>query len=193
MFAGTRGEFGSNGSFLFRRAGLAFNVNAGFTGNEFTGEGYSVRQNFYSDSTNFLKTFSGFINRSLRPNFRASLDYEITRFHLLNVVLMYNQNRSDNDNGTTYQNINRFDQIYRLSHRTTGSTGYNFNPHLSVTYTLKTKTPGEALRLFTNINYSGHSNERLFYQQFLNPDNTFNGNDSTQLQATENLSRGYNI
>lgn len=193
LFAGSRGEFGGNASFSYRKNGLAINVNTGVSGNEYRGNGYSNRQNIYRDSTNFFKTKNQYANRTARPNFRANIDYEISKFHLINIVLLYNQNRFDNNNSITYQNINRFDQLYRLSQRTIGSNGGNYNPNLSFTYTYRTKVPGEVLRLFTSFNYSSNQSERLFYQQYFHPDYTFNGNESTQLQITDNLSRGYNL
>ncbi|RYF82556.1 MAG: TonB-dependent receptor [Chitinophagaceae bacterium] len=165
LFAGTRGEFGANGSFSYRKNGLAVNINAGFAGNQFNGNGYSIRQNLYNDSVNFFNTNSNYANQNIRPNLRANIDYEITKSHLLNFVLLYNQNRFDNNNGTTYRNINRFDELYRLSSRNIGSNGNNVNPNVSFTYTYKTKIPGEVLRLYTNFNYSDNENERLFYQQ----------------------------
>jgi hypothetical protein len=194
LFAGTRGEKGGNGSFSYRKNGLNINLNAGLVDNEFEGNGYSTRQNIYTDSSNFFKTANEYTNKSLRPNFRANIDYEITKSHLLNFVLQYNQNSFTNTNGITYKNINRFDELYRLSQRAITSMGSNYNPNLSLTYTFKTKQPGEVFRLFTSYNYSGNTNERLFYQQFLSPNYLFTaGNDSTQLQATDNISKGYNI
>jgi hypothetical protein len=193
IFAGTRGEFGANGSFSYRKNGLAINVNAGLAGNEFNGDGYSIRQNNYKDSTNFFNTNNQYTNQNTRPNFRANIDYEITKSHLLNFVLLYNQNSYDNINKTTFRNINRFDQLYRLSERTIRSEGDNFNPNLGFTYTYRSKVPGEVFRLFTNLNYSDNKSDRLFYQQFFNPDYTFNGNDSTQLQLTDNTAKGYNV
>jgi len=193
VFAGSRGELGANGSFSYRKNGLAINVNAGLAANEFNGNGYSIRQNIYRDSTNYFKTNNEYSNQNVRPNFRANIDYEINKFHLLNFVLMYNQNSFDNNNETIYRNINRFDELYRLSKRTIGSSGDNYNPNLSFTYTYKTKVPGEVLRLFINLNYSDNEMDRLFYQRFLNPDYIFTGDDSTQLQKTDNIARGYNI
>lgn len=193
LFAGTRGEYGSNGSFSYRKNGLAINANAGFAGNEFDGNGYSIRQNIYSDSTNHFNTNNQYKNHNLRPNFRANIDYEITKAHLLNAVLLYNGNDFDNQNSTTYQNLNRFDQLYRLSQRAIGSSGTGFNPNISLTYTFKAKRPGETFRIFSNWNYSDNKSERSFYQQFFNPDYSFNGNDSTQLQKNVNVSKGYNL
>lgn len=193
LFAGTRGEYGSNGSFSYRKAGLAINANAGFAGNNFNGNGYSVRQNIYADSSNHFNTDNKYSNDNVRPNLRVNIDYEITKTHLLNAVILYNGNDFDNDNNVTYKNINRFDQLYRLSRRSIRSKGAGINPNLSLTYTYRSKRPGEVFRLFTNFNYSDNDNDRSFYQQFFNPDLSFNGNDSTQLQNTATISRGYTV
>lgn len=193
VFAGSRGEYGSNGGFWYRKSGLTLNVNAGFSGNQFDGNGYSIRQNIYKDSANYFNTENNYSNRSLRPNVRANLDYEINKRHLLNAVLMYNGNGFDNNNLTWYKNINRFDQLHRLSNRNIGSSGESRNPSLSLNYTYRTNVPGEVLRLFTAFNSSVNENERLFYQRYFHPDYNFNGNDSTQLQQTNNLSSGYNL
>jgi outer membrane receptor protein involved in Fe transport len=194
LFAGSRGEAGGNSSLSYRRSGLSMNINAGLANNEFTGNGYSTRQNIYADSSNFFRTGNQYTNQSLRPNVRVNIDYEITKSHLLNFVMQYNQNSFDNSNAVTYRNINRFDELYRLSERAITSGGSNYNPNVSLNYTFKTKKPGELLRIFTSYNYSGNTSERMFYQQFLAPDYTFvPGNDSTQLQLNSTISKGYTI
>ncbi len=193
VFEGTRGEYGTNGSFSYRKNGLAINVNAGATGNQFVGYGYSHRQNIYKDSINFFNTNNDYTNKTIRPNFRANIDYEITKSHLLNFVVLFNQNNFDNNNETVFKNLNQLSELYRLSERFINSKGDNVNPNLSITYTYKTKVPGESFRLFTTLNYSISQSDRLFYQQFFNPDYTFNGNDTTQLQINDNISKGYNV
>src|SRR6266496_3778887 len=73
--AGTRGEASMNGSFTYRKKGLAININGGTGYNRFEGNGYSIRQNIYADSTNHLNTKNNYLNKSWRPNFRANVDY----------------------------------------------------------------------------------------------------------------------
>jgi hypothetical protein len=193
VFAGTRGEAGVNGSFLYRKSGFSLNANAGFANNEYRGNGFSSRQNNYADSSNFFKTRNAYQNQSYRPNIRISADYEIRKEHLLNFVFHYNRNRYDNVNQSFYQNINRFGELYRLSQRNIGSNGYNDNPNLSLNYTYKAKTPGEVLRVFANYNLSGNESDRNFYQQFLNADYSFTGTDSTQRQSNNTFSKGLNV
>jgi hypothetical protein len=52
---------------------------------------------------------------------------------------------------------------------------------------------GESLKIITGYNFSSSNNDRLFYQQFFNPDFTPNGLDSTQQQLNDTKTDGYNI
>ncbi|MFN2457560.1 MAG: outer membrane beta-barrel protein [Chitinophagaceae bacterium] len=193
VHAGTRGDAGMNGNINYRKQGFSININAGAGYNRFEGEGYSIRENLYRDSTNFFKTENNFLSKNLRPNFRANIDYDINKKHALNLTLNYNQNNFDNENFTEYRNINRLNSIYRLSERTIQSDGENYNPNLSLSYTLRTKKPGEVLKFITNANFSKSENNRHFYQEFLNPDDTPTGLDSTQQQINSNNTNGYNF
>ncbi|MBL0183943.1 MAG: hypothetical protein IPP96_17315 [Chitinophagaceae bacterium] len=56
------------------------------------------------------------------------------------------------------------------------------NPNFSLTYTHKGKTPGEVVKLITGINLNSNDVLRNYFQQYLNPDLTQTGLDSTQLQ-----------
>lgn len=193
LSAGTRGEANISGNYSYRRQGLAFTINAGAGYNLFQGNGNSVRNNIYADSSNFFTTSNHFINKNFRPNFRFNLDYDINKSQSLNLVFQYNQNNFRNENVTEYTNINRFDSIYKLSERTIRSEGFNHNPGISFTYALKGRVPGEMLKIISGANLSIHSNDRDFFQQFFNPDHTPNGLDSTQNQLTDNKGSGYNI
>lgn len=183
---GTRGEASVNGSFNYRKQGFAFSINAGAGYNRYLGNGYSVRNNLYADSSNFFNTTSGYTNKNLRPNFRFNLDYDFSKHHLLNLVLHYNQNDFDNYNTTEYRNINRFDELWKLSEREIQSTGTAYNPNTSLTYTWKGK-PGETLRFISSYQFSRNENNRDFYQQFFYPDFSPTGVDSMQRQ--DNLTR----
>lgn len=190
--AGTRGEAGLNGSFSYRKKGIAINVNAGTGYNHFEGHGYSVRQNIYTDSTNYFKTKSRYINENWRPNFRANIDYDISKNQSLNFVLSYNQSDFRNKSLTEYTNINRFDSIYKLSERTIGSTGDNYSPNLNFSYSLRGKE-GAIFKIITGFNFSSSLNDRDFYQQYFYPDHSANGIDSTQQQLNDTKTNGYNV
>ncbi|MEK7227168.1 MAG: outer membrane beta-barrel family protein, partial [Bacteroidota bacterium] len=71
--------------------------------------------------------------------------------------------------------------------------GDSYNPHFNFTYTRKGKMAGESLKIITGTNFSFNTSDRRFYQQYLNPDHSYNGVDSTQKQFNDNKSNGYSI
>jgi hypothetical protein len=191
LTAGTRGEASFNASFTYRNKGLAININAGGGYNQYQGNGYSTRNNIYTDSSNFFNTTNNYTNKGLRPNFRANVDYDFNKNNLLNFVFSYNQNDFDNSNITEYRNINRNDELWRMSRREVLSEGSSRSPNLSLSYTWKGK-PGETLRIITGYNLSFNESDRDFYQQFFNPDLTPNGIDSAQQQLNDTRINSYN-
>jgi hypothetical protein len=193
LSAGTRGEGGLNGNFNYRKNKIAINVNAGAGFNRFEGSGNSERKNTYLDSSNFFNTQNNYLNKNTRPHLRVNMDYDISKNQGLNFVAQYNQNDFNNRNTTEYTHINRFEEIYKLSERTIHSEGNNYNPNLNLTYTRKGKQAGEQLKIITSANFSINKNDRVFYQQFFNPDHSPNGVDSTQQQVTDTKSNGFNV
>lgn len=195
LSAGTRREAGVNASFNYRKNKLAININAGAGFSRFGVNGNSTRKNLYADSVNYLNTVSNSVNQSMRPNFRLNVDYELKKYHQLNATFNYNVNDFNNQNDTRYINLNRFDQIYKLSERSIENEGLNFNNQLNVTYTIKSKNPGEQFRIILGAGNSKNNSDRLFYQEYFNPDFTPNGLDSTQKQdnTTKNTSFNYRI
>jgi hypothetical protein len=181
---GSRGELGVSSNISYRKNKLAINANAGIGYNEFDGNSYSRRQNIYTDSTNYFNTnaVNGSINR--RPNFRLSIDYDFNKKNAINFTVGYNGNNANSENTTEYINLNRLNEIYRLSNRTTGNNTTSNNPSFSATYTLKTKDPKEVLRIIATANFNNNNIARDFYQQFFNPDYSPTGFDSTQQQIT---------
>ncbi len=193
LSAGTRGEVSVNGNYTYRKQGLAISLNAGGSYGRIGGEGYSIRNNIYADSSNFFNTSSSNRNRSVRPSFRFNMDYDLNKFQSFNVVLQYNQADTRSYSQTEYTNINRFGNIYRLSERNIGSTSSNYNSSLNLSYLLRTKKPGEIFRLIGSINLSTNKSDRDFFQQFFNPDHTPNGIDSTQVQLNNTKNNGYTV
>lgn len=189
--AGTRGEYSINGTYNYRKQGLALSINSGIGYNLLNGNGYSIRNNIYTDSSNFFNTTNQFRNKSIRPNFRVNLDYDFNKKNSINLILNFNQYSFDNFNSTEYRNINRFSELWKLSRRDIGSEGDNINPSLGLNYTWKGK-PGEILRVISGLNFSFNNSDRDFYQQFFNPDYTFN-TDSTQEQLNNTKINAHNL
>ena len=182
---GTRGENGINGNFAYRKNKIALNVSAGFGYNEFEGSSYSNRQNIYIDSVNYFNTTGINGNNSLRPNVRASFDYELNNHHAFNFTAFYNSSTAASNNNNQYTNINSNNLIYRLSNRFTATNSTSASPNFNATYTNKGKKPGVIFKIITGVNFGINNNERDYYQQFLNPDYSFTGTDSSQQQDTK--------
>lgn len=189
---GTRGDVTVNGSFTYRKQGLAININAGGGYSNYQGNGYSIRNNIYTDSSNFFNTTNEYTNKGVRPNFRANIDYDFNKNNILNLVIGYNQNNFDNTNITDYKNINRHGQLWKASRRNVHSEGNNYSPNFSASYTLKGRL-GEQFRVIGTYNYSSSFSDRDFYQQFFNPDLAPNGVDSTQEQLNDTKISGHGL
>jgi hypothetical protein len=193
IYAGSRGQTGISTNFNYRKQGFAINLNAGLAYNEFQSDGYSNRTNIYKDSSNELNIINRSLNKGIRPSIRLNVDYELNKRNSFNFVAQYNQNNSDNNGFNRYTNRNRFDEISKLSERTVGSEGNNRTPSLNLSYIRKGKRPGEQLRVISAANFGWNQNVRNFFQQFLNPDDTPNGIDSTQRQTNRTRSNGYSL
>lgn len=190
---GTRGEAGINASFGYRKNKFSLNVSAGFGYNKYQGNSYSIRQNMYADSINFFNTISENYSINKRPNGRLSLDYEFNKRNNLNFTLQYNANNAGSNSSNEYTNLNRFNAIYRLSDRFINTATQSHNPYFNFTYTLKSKLPGEVLRIISGFNFNQSEADKDFFQQFLNPDHTQTGIDSTQQQITRVKSNTFNL
>jgi hypothetical protein len=190
---GTRGEAGINGNFGYRKNKFALNVNAGYGYNSYEGNSYSKRQNMYADSTNFLNTIATSNSNNKRPNARVSLDYDINKRNNLNFTFLYNANNAGSYSSNEYTNLNRFSAIYKLSDRFINTATQSHNPNFNLTYTIKGKDPGEIFKVIAGANFNVSGVEKDFFQQFLNPDNTLTGIDSTQQQITDVKSNNINL
>ncbi len=181
---GSRGEAGMSGSLMYRKNKFNLNFSPGISNNQYRGSSYSIRQNLYADSSNFLKTDGTSKSENLRPNARFALDYELSKRNLFGIVLTYNSNDNEGEGNTQYRHINRYGDIYRNSLRNTLSDAESQNPALNFSYTRKGKNPAEQLKFFAGFYRNRNTSERTFYQQYLEPDGSFTGNDSMQVQQT---------
>lgn len=193
IYAGSRGQTGVSTNFNYRKQGFAINLNGGVAYNEFQSDGYSNRTNVYKDSSNQLNIINRSFNKSVRPSFRLNVDYELDKRNSLNFVAQFNQSNSNNRGFNRYTNVNRFEEIARLSERTVASEGNSRNPSINFSYTRKGKRPGEQLRILSAVNFGWNQNVRNFFQEFLNADDTPNGIDSTQRQTNRTRSNGYSV
>ncbi len=182
---GTRGENGLNGSFSYRKNKIALNASAGFGYNAFEGNSYSNRQNIYTDSINYFNTTGNNDNNALRPNARISLDYEQSKHRAFNFTTYFNSSTAESNSSNQYTNINSGNLIYRLSNRFITTAGSSASPGFTGSYTVKGKLPTTVFRIVGSVTLGNNENDRDYYQQYLNPDYSFNGTDSSQQQRTQ--------
>jgi outer membrane receptor protein involved in Fe transport len=193
LSAGTRGEASVNGNYTYRKQGFAMSFNAGASYGRYLGNGYSQRTNLYNDSSNYFNTANNYTNNFFRPSFRFNMDYDFNKFQSINVVLQLNSNDYLNRSNTEYTNINRFGDVYKISDRSIRTDGNAYNGSLNLSYLLRTRRPGEQLRVIVSTNLSSSNSDRDFYQQFFYGDHTPNGIDSTQQQLNRNKNEGHVI
>ena len=190
---GTRGEAGINGSTSYRKNKFAINFSTGFGYNEYRGNSYSNRQNIYTDSANYFNTVGHNSSNNRRPNARLNVDYDLNKRNNVNFTAQYNANDAGNSSGNEYSNINRYNLLYKLSDRNIDNSTNSWNPNLNFTYTRKGKDPKEIFKLISGFNFSASNYEKDYYQQYLNPDYSFTGIDSTQQQNTAVKSHSMNL
>ena len=193
--AGTRGESNVNGSMNMRKKGLSLQVSAGTGQNRFEGDGNTIRENRYADSSNKLITRNHFVNRSLRPNLRVNLDYDINPRNIIGATLMFNSHDYRNRSGIDYANENRYGMVYRRSDRGIMSDGENLNPSANLSYTRKGKTRGEQLRVIGSFSLSNTDAVKDFRQVFYDGDYIPTGKDTAQEQydLTKNKSMQFRV
>lgn len=192
-YGGTRGEYGANTNISYRTHRLALNFSIGEGYNRFIGNGWSHRTNVYADSTNQLNKNNSFTNRNTRPNGRLSLDYDFDKYNSVNAVLQVNQNSYDDNSVIDYASVSGHGETYNLSSRSSHDKGYNFNPNGNISFRHRGKSPDEVLELTASYSYGKNYENQSFYQQYLNPDSSFSGADSSQRQHEDSRIYSYEL
>jgi hypothetical protein len=190
---GTRGEAGANGNISYRKNKFALNFILGYGYNEYRGNSYSKRENIYTDSVNYFNTTGESHSNNRRPNVRLSIDYELNKRNSFNFTSQYNANDAGSGSLTSYSNIDRDLMLYKLSDRNINNNTNSWNPNLNFTYSYKGKNPKEVFKVITGFNFNAGNTGKDFYQQYLNPDLSLTGYDSTQQQETNVKSNSYSV
>ena len=180
---GSRGEAGASASFNLRKKGLSIQFNTGTTHGNYRGEGGSIRENRFKDSTNQLITESRFNNRFMRPVARLNIDQDIDPRNTIGITVEGNINDYDDLRIIDYTNVNRLAKEYRRSERSISSTGININPTINLSYLYKGKQKGETLRFIFGGGISNTEGVKDFLQTFTDGDYNSLGRDSAQEQG----------
>lgn len=190
---GTRGDGNISTNVSYRNKKITLTAIVGMGFNKISGYNYSIRTNYYTDSSNQFKTDGNYLNKNSRPNYRVQFDYELNKFNNMSFVANSNKNFYDNNFFIEFKNINRFNEIYKLSQRNIETDGVGNNHSISYSFNHKGKNPQEKLQFITSVNFNKNANDRTFFQQFLNNNYTPNGIDSTQIQTTNNSNSSVNV
>ena len=188
VMAGTIGQTNANINLNYRNKKITFSGVAGMNIARVTGNSYSLRENQYKDSTNEFETISSYTNRSTRPNFRVQMGYEMNTRNLWSLTVQGNGNWYENSSISTYSNINRFDEVWKLSQRHNRSEGNNVSVQTQLGYTWFGKNRAEKLQVVASYTPANGELDRLFFQEFLTPEFEKTGVDSTQGQNSRNPS-----
>ncbi len=186
VMAGTIGQTNANINLNYRNKKITFSGVAGVNIARVTGNGYSLRENEYKDSSNQFETISSYTNRSTRPNLRMQAGYEMNARNLWSLTIQGNGNFFNNQSLSTYKNINRFGELWKLSQRLNLTEGENLSLQTQVGYTWFGKNRAEKLMVIASYTPAGSESDRLFHQEFLTPDFEKTGIDSTQGQKSRN-------
>jgi hypothetical protein len=192
-YAGTRGEYGANGNISYRDHKLALNFSAGEGYNKYTGSGWSHRTNNYPDSTDKLLTSNNFHNTNTRPNARFSMDYDFDKNNSINFVSQINQNQYNDHSLTDYTSINQYADPYNVSNRLTQDIGYDLAPSGNLSFRHRGPLPEEQLEITGSYSYAHNWSNIAYFQQYLNPDSTSSGVDSSQRQPQNEHTYNYEL
>ncbi len=190
---GSRGEAGASASFNLRKKGLSIQFNTGATRGNYLGEGGSVRENRFKDSTNQLITESRFNNRFMRPVARLNIDQDIDPRNTIGITVEGNINDYNDLRIIDYTNVNRIGKEYRRSERRISSTGINLNPTINLSYQYKGREKGETLRFIFGAGMSSIDGSKDFLQTFTDGDNNSLGRDSAQEQGESTFNRNVQL
>jgi ferric enterobactin receptor len=193
LSGGTRGEGSLNANISYRNKQLSVNTTVGVGASLYTGNSYSKRENFYTDSSNFFNSASEYRNKNLRPNFRVQADYDFDKRNTANFTYQGNLNYFDNLSQASYANINYLHEAYKRSNRTNASEGMGYGHGITLAYTHRGKNNAEWLRFTAQGNIGKNDNDKDFHQQFLNPDFSGTGVDSTQSQYFDNYNKSASL
>ncbi len=190
--AGTRGEESFSGNVSYRDKNFSTNNVVGISTNNYVGNGYSNRTNYYTSGTSYNNTINNWVNKNTRPSLRSQVDYEFNKQNAVNLTYQGNLNYFDNKTNTQYLNLNSLQQVTKNSNRKNGSDGNGYNHNITISHTWKGKTIGEILRSSINIGIGKNDNGKDYFQQYLNSTFGIIG-DSTQSQYFDSYNNTLNI
>lgn len=88
--AGTGDKYNAAATLSYRNSKVNVYANYGFRSNNRTGSGSTLRQNFLSDTTFFLRQNSTSLNKNISHNIKAGIDFYLNDKNTIGVSVLYN-------------------------------------------------------------------------------------------------------
>lgn len=166
--AGTGDKYNAAAALSYRNSKINVYANYGFRSNNKTGDGTAFRQNYFTDTTFFLRQNNRSLNKNISHNIKGGLDFYINDKNTIGGSVMYNTG-SEKSNET----INFFEAD--LNDITGASYARDVNTDevpISIDYNLNyrktfTKPKQELLFDATYSDASGKKNERYVERDYM--------------------------
>lgn len=99
---GTGDKYNASASISYRNAKVNVYANYGFRSNNKTGGGSSLRQNFFTDTTFFLRQEFNSLNKNISHNVKGGVDVYLNDKNTIGVSALYNTGSESSDERITY-------------------------------------------------------------------------------------------
>lgn len=193
IYYGTRGETGSSFATTYKKNKISTQFNIAVSDNKFIGNSYSIRQNNYKDSSNYLNAKSNYVNKSFRPSLRWNTDLDINKRNSVNFSININTNSGTNNSETDFSNSNRFLLPYKFNDRSIIANINNQTFNIGSSYLWKDKKRTGVVKIIAGFVFNKNINDRNFHQEFFGLDKVPLGIDSTQFQNNFNKGKNYSV
>ncbi len=188
--AGLQGNTNTNANASYRgknysiTGGGAYRTNIGKSNNE------SYRTNFFPDTTFYYNQFNNARNESNGGNFRAALDWDISKKQNIRINTSYNVNGSDSWSGNDFYYINQEEITKRLRNQINLGDASSNNFVFNTDYSLTTDTAGGKLTAGFTLNTNSSNSLRSYERTYAFPTNL---NPSLQQNDNEIGNHGINF
>jgi len=99
---GTRDKYNASAAISYRNSKVNVYANYGFRSNNRTGSGSTLRQNFLSDTTFFLRQNSSSLNKSISHNVKGGVDFYLNDKNTIGLSVLYNMGLESSNEMANY-------------------------------------------------------------------------------------------
>lgn len=169
--AGIQGNTNMNTNASYRSKNYSLSGGAAYRSYIGRSNAHSYRENFdlIKDTTFYYDNYSNSRSNSEGGNFRAALDWDISKNQNLRVNTNFNSNSSDSRSGTDFNFLSEELVLRRVRNQLSTGDGGSHNFVFNADYSLKATESGEKLTLGLTYNDNSNDNFRLLDQRYALP------------------------